>query len=122
MATPAAARPRRPSTPSFLSNEDFSYPVPTRSGALASLIRTRSASSLSSNARSRYLQDEEAGFVRHADEDDIGRLLVDEERLSQLLYGTRARSMNLLGKSNPRYRWEKYWKHDDELQGMSTPM
>lgn len=111
------------STPSFLVlNEDYNYGLPTRSGALASLIRTRSASSLSSITRNRYAQDEEAANARHADEDDIGRLLMDEERLSQLLHGTRARSMNLIGKSNPRYRWQRYWKTQDELKGMRTPM
>ena len=114
--TSPTARPRRLSTPSFLVlNEDYNYGLPTRSGALASLIRTRSLSSL-------HAQDEETANARHTDEDDIGRLLQDEQRLSQLLHGTRARSMNLLGKSNPRYRWQRYWKNQDELARMRTPM
>ena len=131
MASPApvSPRPRRPSTPSFLVlSEDYPYHVPTRSGALASLIRTRSASSLSSIAGNRRVRDEEAGHLRHpdvrhhGDDEDLGRLLMDEERLNFLLHGTRARSKNLLGKSNPRYRWERYWKTEDELRDMSAPL
>lgn len=30
--------------------------------------------------------------------------------------------MNLIGKSNPRYRWDTYWKSEEELQGMSRKM
>lgn len=58
----------------------------------------------------------------HTDEDDIGRLLADEQRLSQILHGPKARSMNLLGKSNPRYRWERYWRHEDELKEMKPAL
>lgn len=59
--------------------------------------------------------------MRHED-DDIERLLRDETRLSQILKGPLARSMNLIGKSNPRYRWDRYWKHEDELLAMKKPM
>lgn len=120
-----APAPRRPS---FLSNyqDDLGHnPLPTRSGALASLIRTRSASSLSSKYGG--ARDEEAGGVsanwRHGEDDDIAKLLANEQRLSQILNGApQARSMNLIGKSNPRYRWEQYWKRDDELKTMTRPV
>ncbi len=129
MGSPGA-RPRRPSTPSFLALlDEHAYPVPTRSGALASLIRSRSSASLNNNGSSssavRHPRDEEALCVRRGslnDEDDISRLLQNEDRLNQILHGTRARSKNLIGKSNPRYRWGRYWKHETELKDMSKPM
>ena len=58
----------------------------------------------------------------HHEDDDIERLLRDETRLTQILQGPLARSMNLIGKSNPRYRWDRYWKHQDELSLMDKPM
>lgn len=123
--TSPRGRSRRPSTPSFLIlTEDHNTPLPTRSGALASLMRTRSQSSL--NSVNRHSRDEETANVRpswsHTEEDDIGRLLADEHRLSQILHGTKGRSMNLLGKSNPRYRWERYWRHEHELKEMQPPL
>jgi hypothetical protein len=32
------------------------------------------------------------------------------------------RSMRLIGNSNPRYRWHQYWKSEEELKKMKTPM
>jgi hypothetical protein len=55
-------------------------------------------------------------------DDELARLLGDEQRLSQILHGPQARSMNLIGKSNPRYRWERYWKGEQELRSMSKPL
>jgi len=87
-------------------------------------MRTRSQSSLSSVNRQH--RDEEAANLRpnwsHSEEDDIGRLLADEQRLSQILHGSKGRSMNLIGKSNPRYRWERYWRHEEELKGMKPAL
>lgn len=60
-------------------------------------------------------------WMRNED-DDIERLLRDEARLTQILQGPLARSMKLIGRSNPRYRWERYWKSDEELKGMKKPM
>lgn len=121
MTSPAPTRhhSRRPSaTPSLVSiGEDYNYPLPTRSGALASLIRTRSVSSLSSGRRHQP-SDEEACV----DEDNIERLIHDEQRLNQLLHGSQTRSKILIGKSNPRYRWERYWKDGDQLDAMSEPL
>lgn len=56
------------------------------------------------------------------DSDELGRLLMDERRLSEILNGPQARSMKLIGRNNPRYQWEQYWKSDDELKAMSKPM
>lgn len=32
------------------------------------------------------------------------------------------RSQRLIGNSNPRYKWERYFKSDDELKTMKKPM
>lgn len=65
--------------------------------------------------------DEEAPLVRNVrpiENDDLGRLLADERRLTQLLNGPQNRSAKLLGRSNPRYRWERYWKPEEVLRTM----
>ncbi|KAL6919992.1 hypothetical protein ACHAPO_001136 [Fusarium lateritium] len=111
--------------PSFLSNDDSHNPLGTRSGHLQSLIRSRSqqsmhslSSSLPGHSAAFWMgDDEEAGLVRH-DNDELGRLLADERRLTQLLHGPQNRSAKLIGRSNPRYRWEQYWRPEEELVSM----
>jgi hypothetical protein len=99
------------------------------SGALAQLITRTSTASGSLKGRSPSfsrvrdaLDDEEASMGRKpGDEDaDFGRR--DERRLSAVLNGPQMRSMRLIGNSNPRYRWERYWKTEDELKKMKKPM
>lgn len=60
-------------------------------------------------------------WMRNEDE-DIERLLRDERRLSRILLGPQARSLKLIGRSNPRYRWERYWKTEEQLRAMKKPM
>ncbi|RCI07935.1 hypothetical protein L249_5849 [Ophiocordyceps polyrhachis-furcata BCC 54312] len=129
-ASSPASKPRPIRRPSLLSLDDgyLHYPLTARTGALASLIRNRSShQSLAgswpppSAHRHHFADDEEAGGQRH-EEDDIERLLRDGTRLSQILKGPQVRSMNLIGKSNPRYRWDRYWKTDDELKLMNQPL
>ncbi|GKU00567.1 cation diffusion facilitator 10 [Fusarium langsethiae] len=112
--------------PSFLSNEDSHHnPLGTRSGHLQSLIRSRSqqsmqslSSSLPAHSAAFWMgDDEEAGLIRH-DNDELGKLLADERRLTQLLHGPQNRSAKLIGRSNPRYRWEQYWRPEEELDSM----
>ncbi|KAF4446613.1 hypothetical protein F53441_9744 [Fusarium austroafricanum] len=125
--TPSKHALRRPS---FLSNEDNHNPLGTRSGALQSLIRSRSqqsmqslSSSLPAHPSSFWMgpDDEETGLLRH-DHDELGKLLADERRLTQLLHGPQNRSAKLIGRSNPRYRWEQYWKPEEELSTMSKSL
>ena len=40
----------------------------------------------------------------------------------EVLMTPQMRSMRLIGNSNPRYQWEKYYKSDDELKGMKKPV
>lgn len=121
---------RRPSILSFDDNIHH-YPLHTRTGTLASLIRSRSHQSLVGSwpppphphRHGHAGDDDEAGlWIRHDEDEAIGRLLKDEGRLTQILQGPLARSMNLIGKSNPRYRWERYWKSEDELKTMRKPL
>ncbi|KAJ3480087.1 hypothetical protein NLG97_g8153 [Lecanicillium saksenae] len=93
-------------------------------------MRSRSQQSLSSawpspGLRNPYASDDDEpvrGRSRGhaaADDEELERLLHDENRLTQILQGPLNRSMNLIGKSNPRYRWDTYWKTEEELHGMS---
>jgi hypothetical protein len=46
----------------------------------------------------------------------------NERRLSAVLNGPQMRTQRLIGNSNPRYRWERYWKTEEELKKMKKPM
>ncbi|KAJ4864273.1 cation efflux family domain-containing protein [Trichoderma breve] len=121
--------PNRP----WLSHDDSYYhsSLHTRTNTLTSLIRTRSQQSLTSPRPApptpRHLvDDEETGSMRNSwmrnEDEDIERLLRDESRLSQILLGPQARSLKLIGRSNPRYRWEQYWKTKEQLNDMKKPI
>ena len=45
-----------------------------------------------------------------------------ERRLSQMMNGGQMRSMRLIGKSKPRYQWERYWKTEEQLKAMPRKM
>ncbi|RSL92325.1 hypothetical protein CDV31_015209 [Fusarium ambrosium] len=140
MSSPSPSRPSHVRRPSLLSNDESHNPLGTRSGHLQSLIRSRSTQSMQSVAGSLHSHhshhshpttpfwmgpdDEETALlhVRPHDNDELGRLLSDERRLTQLLNGPQNRSAKLIGRSNPRYRWEQYWKPEEELSSMSKPL
>ena len=51
----------------------------------------------------------------------------DNENLRRMsipasLMGPQMRSQRLIGNSNPRYRWDKYWKTDEQLKKMRKPI
>ncbi|KAK0392301.1 hypothetical protein NLU13_1797 [Sarocladium strictum] len=124
MTSPAKRPPMR--RPSASSDEGGIASFSIRRGTLASLIRNRSHQTLSGSylplTASYPSDDEESLLSRHRDGEDLAHLLQDERRLTQLLNGPGDRSMNLIGKSNPRYRWERYWKHESELKNMEKPI
>ncbi|KAG5985716.1 hypothetical protein E4U54_005864 [Claviceps lovelessii] len=129
MSSPSHRQSPARRAPSLLSVDEnhYHYPLPTRTGTIASLIRSRSNQSLTGSwppHPHRHASDEEeAGlWMRHDEDEAIERLLKDEDRLTQILQGPLARSMNLIGKSNPRYRWERYWRSEDELRTMKKPL
>ncbi|WQF85054.1 Putative cation efflux protein [Colletotrichum destructivum] len=117
--------------PSVLSPDIDPYPLATRgNGALVSLIRNRSNATLRESLKSpAYLQlghdddDHEStsllSFLQnHSDDDHHHRSAAEERRLSELIFGPQMRSMRLIGNSNPRYQWERYWKTEAELEVM----
>ena len=124
MTSPAKRPPvRRPSA----SSDDGSIAnFSIRRGTLASLIRQRSNQTIGGSylplTGGNVSDDEESAMYRSREAEDIAKLLQDERRLNQLLTGSGDRSMGLIGKSNPRYRWESYWKPQSELKGMKKPM
>ncbi|KAL1836940.1 hypothetical protein VTJ49DRAFT_4453 [Mycothermus thermophilus] len=96
--TPRSAVPRG----SFVLGDEEPPLGPIRHGALASLILHRG------------LEDEEALYDGPEDEYQHR----DERRMSAILNSSNVRSMRLIGNSNPRYRWERYWKTEEELAAM----
>lgn len=42
--------------------------------------------------------------------------------MSAILNSANVRSMRLIGNSNPRYCWERYWKTEEELASMPKHM
>ena len=46
----------------------------------------------------------------------------EERRLSAVLNSAGVRSMRLIGSSNPRYRWPRYWKTEEQLSSMKKPI
>ncbi|KAI9172107.1 Metal tolerance protein 3 [Paramyrothecium foliicola] len=134
MSSPSANGPNmRPGRrPSVVTLDDH-FPLGTRSGTLVSLIRNRSQQSLAGSYHSvghRYGPDDEeallstprGGIGMTREDEEIGKLLMDERRMTRILNGPQVRSMNLIGKSNPRYRWERYWKQQHELDGLEKPI
>jgi hypothetical protein len=136
---PQFGRISRPKGYLLLNNEDASPMATHGSGTLTSLIKSRSSASLyglhrerrPSSLRSRDTPDEEAGetpqLVRRNsndshDIDEFRRNAGEDRRLSAVLFGPQMRSQRLIGNSNPRYRWEKYWKTEEELKTMKKPM
>ena len=93
-------------------------------GTLTKLIKNQSNGSLVTMRRQSgsilgrdSLDDEERPRSLFDDRDDLS-----ERRLSSVLNGPQVRSLRLIGNSNPRYKWERYWKTEEELKGMKKPM
>jgi hypothetical protein len=98
-------------------------------GILSSLIRTQSSTSLHrrpSTVRAKTTPDEEEPRLRRLSQDgdieEFRRSDERERRLSAVLNGPQMRSQRLIGNSNPRYRWARYWKTEEELKTFRKPM
>ncbi|OBT53726.1 hypothetical protein VE04_05445 [Pseudogymnoascus sp. 24MN13] len=106
----------------FLPLSDESPMALHNAGVLNSLIRTRSNTSLHRlrRAPSIIVNDEEVGerVSWRWDGEDSPQL----RRASSVLYGPQMRSMRLIGNSNPRYKWRRYWKTEEELKIMKKPI
>lgn len=107
-----------------LSTESTSPMATHGQGTLTKLIKNQSNGSLVTMRRQSgsilgrdSLDDEERPRSLFDDRDDFS-----ERRLSAVLNGPQMRSQRLIGNSNPRYKWERYWKTEEELKGMKKPM
>lgn len=97
------------------------------SGTLTNLItRGRSTAPTTGVARRpstiRDTLDDEEAVPRRSEDGEADFAKRDERRLSALLSAPQMRSMRLIGNSNPRYKWEQYWKTEEELKQMKKPM
>ncbi|KAJ9157382.1 Cation efflux family protein [Pleurostoma richardsiae] len=63
--------------------------------------------------------DEEPALLQLASPQRPGRL-AEERRMSAILNGPQMRSMRLIGRNNPRYRWQQYWKTEEQLRRMKS--
>ncbi|KAI1143362.1 hypothetical protein F5Y05DRAFT_150365 [Hypoxylon sp. FL0543] len=119
----------------LLSRDDSPPPISPRGhGALTSLLKSRSYGSLHNygstwrGAVPGMPDDEESALLppsyarSDSDDEEHRRSQVDERRLSQLLNSTPMRSMRLIGNSNPRYNWSRYWKTEEQLKAMRKPI
>lgn len=136
--TPAKGAPgshsRRGSLKSLLL-ENESTSLPKGYGTLSTIIRTRSNASLASPHWKQSLDEEEsigapafndwASFRQRVPADpfedgDEYRSQADERRLSELLQSQHMRSQRLIGFPSIRYRWERYWKTEDQLKEIKS--
>ncbi|KAI1734456.1 hypothetical protein F4680DRAFT_343254 [Xylaria scruposa] len=103
-----------------------------RPGGLTQLL-SRSHQSLHNYGSSwrGAVSDEEEALLTHsisshgfADglEDEHRRSQADERRLNQILNSDQVRSMRLIGNPNPRYKWERYWKTEEQLKALKEPL
>lgn len=127
---------------SLLLEADTATHVPKGYGTLSTIIRTRSHASLQS-PHWKQAFDEEAivgspvytdwSAFRRRDSltaASVGQLedgeypdrrsAADERRLAELLNGPHMRSMRLIGYPSTRYRWEKYWRTEDQLKEIKS--
>ncbi|KAI1369406.1 hypothetical protein F5Y08DRAFT_352111 [Xylaria arbuscula] len=98
-----------------------------RPGGLTQLLsRSHPSHNYGSNWRGHVMDDEEALLAHsvssHDLDDEHRRPQADERRLSQILNSDPIRSMRLIGNSNPRYKWERYWKSEEQLKTYSKPV
>ncbi|KAI8961359.1 hypothetical protein F5Y11DRAFT_348513 [Daldinia sp. FL1419] len=120
-----------------LSQDENPSPMSPRGpGALTHLLKSRSHTSLHSygstwrGAVPNALDDEESALLpsmfsrppSESDDEAHRRSQSEERRLNQLLHSSTMRSMLLIGKSNPRYNWARYWKTEEQLNAMRKPL
>ncbi|KAF2484693.1 hypothetical protein BDY17DRAFT_296146 [Neohortaea acidophila] len=136
----------------FLNSSSDDSPISARGHAFPGLMGSRSTSNLAAlrtrswvNRRKNSIG-EEHGAVHHpirrtSDSDEDlpelqSRVLTsavshwgggDREEIRRQsvpasLVAPQMRSQRLIGNTNPRYRWEQYWKTDEELKKMKKPI
>jgi cation diffusion facilitator family transporter len=146
METPST--PRRPhyqlgALSGFIPLNEEPSSISTRGQRLPGLIQSRSSASLFTLHR-RPIARRGSVHSHHSADDDDGhetgddlevspmarrRTLIpaelDPRRMSlgpEILMTPQMRSMRLIGQSNPRYHWHKYFKTEEELKQMKKPL
>ena len=129
-----------------LSSQEQSS-ISTRGQSLSGIIQSRSTSNLSALRQNSYLRRRASSFGEDLERQQSHESSEDElpEMQSRVLGGghwgaghseeykrkmsvpaslvtPQMRSQRLIGNSNPRYRWEQYWKSEEELRHMSKPI
>ncbi|KAK8139070.1 hypothetical protein PG984_002450 [Apiospora sp. TS-2023a] len=103
----------------FLLSDESPTPLsPHGQGTLAHLIRNNRAPNphhYGSTWRADQPADLEAGGVDPESGEPTRRSFSEERRLSHILNSDQVRSMRLIGSSNPRYNWRRYWKTEEQL-------
>jgi cation diffusion facilitator family transporter len=101
-------------------------PMSTRGQRLPDLLQHRSSMGFAFRDRRNSLpRSEEEG---RGPSDELHRFVpgeIDARRMSlgpEILMTPQMRSMRLIGNSNPRYKWQQYYKTEDELKKMKKPV
>ncbi|KAK7531333.1 uncharacterized protein J3D65DRAFT_111316 [Phyllosticta citribraziliensis] len=132
---PSASPPqfgRIPSLKNFLPLSD-DRAFSTRGQNLPSVLQQSFSSRASHKppsirSEARYSDDlDESARLLHSESWGFGEPPPTPDRRSslsgaQVLLTPQMRSQRLIGNSNPRYRWEQYWKSEDELKKMKKPI
>jgi cation diffusion facilitator family transporter len=126
MSSPPRPAHRLGGLSSFIPLNEES-PLSTRGQRLPDLLQQRSSTPFG-------LRDRRSSFARSDEEargprDELPRPSVlgevDARRMSlgpEILMTPQMRSMRLIGNSNPRYKWQQYYKTEDELKKMKKPI
>ncbi len=108
----------------------------TRGQRLPGLIQSRSSNALFTLSPSKHQQRARVNSMQSdSTGDEESRLMIgalrrpateiDARRMSvgaDVLMKPEMRSMRLIGNSNPRYRWQQYYKTEEELKKMKKPI
>lgn len=124
----------------FIPLNEETAGVSTRGQRLPSLIQSRSSASLFTLPRRPRSERRGSVHSHHSTEDEEHGLLDDQEPLGkkwshvteidarrmslgpEILMTPQMRSMRLIGNSNPRYRWQRYYKTEEQLKQMTKPI
>ncbi|EDU40540.1 MMT1 Co Zn Cd cation transporter [Pyrenophora tritici-repentis] len=121
----SSSHPRLTNSKLFLPLQNDASAISTRGHHLPSLLHhTRRPSTIRSNERRGSETDDEDleayrnGLMMPHDRDSDRRSSIG----AHVLNTPQMRSQRLIGNSNPRYQWEKYYKSEEELKGMKKPV
>ncbi|KNG45155.1 cation diffusion facilitator 10 [Stemphylium lycopersici] len=121
----SSSLPRLASSKLFLPIQHEASAISTRGHHLPSLLQsTRRPSTIRSSERRGSDTDDEDleayrnGLLMSYDRDSDRRSSIG----AHVLNTPQMRSQRLIGNSNPRYKWERYYKSDEELKGMKKPI